>query len=131
MYAGAGIIGGTIVGAGNRIIANRSRGVSIFAGSKNVPILGNAIYANGSLGISLSDTDTPTPNDDGDADSGNNDLQNFPVIGPVTLGPATTAHVSGSLNSTANTAFRLEFFADAAAILTAMAKARYSSASSM
>ena len=60
-YDGKGIIGGTAAGAGNRIAFNSSFGVSIFAGSKNVPILGNEIYANGSLGITLSPcNDTPT-----------------------------------------------------------------------
>jgi hypothetical protein len=110
---GAGIIGGTAAGAGNRIALNSSLGVSISGGAKNVPILGNEIYANGSLGISLSGTGTPTPNDDGDADTGNNNEQNYPVISSVTIGPSTTVHVSGSLNSTPGSAYRVEFFANA------------------
>jgi hypothetical protein len=113
VYAGAGIIGGTGAGAGNRIAFSSSLGVSIFAGAKNVPILGNDIYANGSLGISLSGTGTPTQNDDGDGDPGNNNLQNYPVISTVTISPRTTVHVSGSLNSEADKAYRLEFFANA------------------
>lgn len=114
VFAGAGIIGGTAAGAGNLIAFNSSLGVNIFAGAKNVPILGNDIHANGSLGISLSGTGTPTLNDDGDADTGNNNLQNYPVIDTVTLVAATTVHIFGSLHSTPNTAFRLEFFANAA-----------------
>jgi CSLREA domain-containing protein len=116
VYDGAGIIGGTAAGAGNRIAFNSSLGVSIFAGAKNVPILGNEIYTNGSLGITLSGTGTPTSNDDGDADTGNNNQQNYPVISginSVTISPKTTVHVSGSLNSTASTTFRVEFFANA------------------
>lgn len=113
VYAGAGAIGGTAAGAANLIAFNSSFGVSVFAGAKNVPILGNRIYANGSLGISLSGAGTPTPNDDGDADTGSNNLQNYPVIDTVTISTQTMAHVSGSLNSTASTTFRLEFFANA------------------
>jgi hypothetical protein len=74
---------------------------------------GKAVYANGALGISLSPSDTPTPNDDGDADTGPNGLQNYPVVSLVTIDPHTAVHVSGSLDSTADTAFRLEFFANA------------------
>jgi CSLREA domain-containing protein len=112
VYAGAGVIGGTAAGAGNRIAFNSSYGIS-FASVPHVPILGNEIYANGSLGISLSGTGTPTSNDTDDADSGANNLQNFPVISTVTIGPKTTVHVSGSLNSEANKTYRLEFFANA------------------
>jgi hypothetical protein len=78
-----------------------------------VAILGNDIHANGGLGISLGNPSLPTPNDDGDADTGPNKLQNYPVISTVTIGPSTTAHVSGSLNSEANKTYRLEFFANA------------------
>jgi hypothetical protein len=78
-----------------------------------VAILGNDIYANGSLGISLSGGGVPTPNDDGDADTGPNNLQNYPVITTVTVSPKTMVHVSGSLNSEANKTYRLEFFANA------------------
>jgi len=113
VYDGKGIVGGTAAGAGNRIAFNSTSGVSIFATSKNVPILGNEIYANGGLGITLSGTSIPIDNDDGDADPGNNLQQNYPVISTVTINPKTTAHVAGSLNSAAGTAFRIEFFANA------------------
>jgi len=113
VYAGAGIVGGTTAGAGNRIAFNDTSGVTIFAGAKNVPILGNEIFGNGGLRITLSGANTPTPNDDGDADSGNNNLQNYPVIGPVTIDPATTVHFSGSLNSETDKTYLLEFFANA------------------
>jgi parallel beta-helix repeat protein len=111
--SGTGIIGGTSAGEGNRIAFSSSFGVSLNGGSANVPILGNEIYANGGLGISLSDSGAPTPNDDDDGDGGNNHLQNYPVISNVTIGPKTMVHVSGSLNSTASATFRLEFFANA------------------
>jgi hypothetical protein len=112
-YAGKGIIGGTAAGAGNRIAFNSTYGVSIFATAQNVPILGNEIYANGSLGITLNNSNVPTPNDDNDSDTGNNNQQNYPVISAVTISPKTTVHVSGSLNSTPSTTFRIEFFANA------------------
>ena len=57
--------------------------------------------------------DGVTPNDPGDADSGPNRLQNFPVLG-VALAGATT-RVSGTLNSSANTSFTVDFYASAAA----------------
>jgi len=108
-----GMIGGTVANAGNRVAFNSSLGISVISGAARVAILGNDIHANGSLGISLSGGGTPTPNDDGDADTGSNNLQNYPVISTVTIGPSTTVHVSGSLNSTASKTFRLEFFANA------------------
>ena len=48
-----------------------------------------------------------TPNDDGDGDIGSNNLQNYPVVSSAVSG-------STSLNSTANTEFRIEFFANTA-----------------
>ena len=53
-------------------------------------------------------------NDIGDSDDGFNNLQNFPVISTVQGGfPSVT--LTGSLNSTPNTVFRLEFFGNAGA----------------
>lgn len=110
---GGGTIGGTLASQGNRIAFNQGIGIALSGGTTNYAMLGNAIYANASLGIALSGG-TPTPNDDGDADTGPNGLQNYPVIPLVTIDPHTAVHVSGSLNSTADTTFRLEFFANAA-----------------
>jgi hypothetical protein len=78
-----------------------------------VAILGNVIHDNGSLGISLSGGGAPSPNDDGDPDTGSNNLQNYPIITTVAIGPNTTAHVSGSLDSTPGAVYRVEFFANA------------------
>jgi len=50
-----------------------------------------------------------TANDDGDGDSGPNNLQNFPVLTSATIGSTT---IEGTLNSTPDTEFRLEFFAN-------------------
>ena len=54
-----------------------------------------------------------TLNDSGDGDAGANNLQNFPLITNVAVGGGNTT-VTGTLNSLANTNFRLEFFASPA-----------------
>jgi CSLREA domain-containing protein len=105
-------IGGAQDGEGNTIAGNYKAGVvisnSIGGGAVNNRILRNSIHSNGGrsgLGIDLNG-DGVTENDLGDADDMcPNNLQNFPVItglkGKV---------ISGTLNSTPNTTFRLEFF---------------------
>jgi hypothetical protein len=112
LYGGSGTLGGETAGSGNHIAFNSSFGVSV-RNATGWEILGNDVSTNGGLGISLSGA-TPTPNDDGDADDGANHLQNYPVLDAVTIGAKTTANISGSLNSTTNTTFRIEFFASAA-----------------
>ena len=102
-------IGGTTSGAGNLIAFNGFDGIALAstAGTGN-SILRNSIYSNGGLGIDLSDNGV-TANDSGDGDSGPNTLQNFPVLtSAVSLSGDTT--ISGSLNSAANTTYRIEFF---------------------
>lgn len=82
----------------------------------------NSIFSNTELGIDLavpsSSTDTAfipgtgtTPNDPGDPDTGPNDLQNFPVINSAN----TAGVIGGTLNSTANTTFAIDFYSDTAA----------------
>ncbi|MBI4467706.1 MAG: choice-of-anchor D domain-containing protein, partial [Acidobacteria bacterium] len=67
------------------------------------------------LGIDLSD-DGRTANDAGDGDTGANNLQNFPVITSVgeliRLDLSRATVVEGRLNSTPNTDFTLQFFAN-------------------
>ncbi|MGA9827552.1 MAG: right-handed parallel beta-helix repeat-containing protein [Rhodanobacteraceae bacterium] len=112
-------IGGTDPGAGNLISFNGTNGISVSgATSTGWPIFGNSIYANGNMGITLNarcdnGAATPIANDDGDADSGANNRQNYPVITAVTISPMTMVHVSGTLNSTADSMFHVEFFANA------------------
>ena len=53
-------------------------------------------------------------NDIGDTDDGFNKLQNFPVVSTV-QGSFPSVTLTGSLNSTPNTVFRLEFFGNAGA----------------
>ena len=110
-------IGGTAAGAGNTIANNAFDGVAL---PTNAPtgnaIRGNSIFSNGTtaqrLGIDLG-TDGVTPNDAGDADTGPNNLQNFPVLASATSTGGST-NVTGTLNSTASTLFRVEFFSNAA-----------------
>jgi VCBS repeat-containing protein len=115
---GGNKIGGTETGAGNTIASNGFFGVSIRANNQSIPVLSNSIFSNVQLGIDLRGNDSSpygvTLNDPGDGDgSVANQGQNFPVITSVS-GSGSNATVSGTLNSTASTAFRLEFFASAA-----------------
>ena len=101
-------IGGTGPGQGN-LIAGNGKGVVV---NNNVPgtepvgnqILGNSIYANATLGIDLGD-DGPTPNHPTSPTPGPNDFQNFPV-----LTSASGNTIAGTLDSTADHTFTLEFF---------------------
>jgi CSLREA domain-containing protein len=104
------LIGGTNPGAGNTIANNCGQGIALPGASTSLPMLGNSIFANGGLGISLDGSSLPKPNDDGDGDSGPNNLQNYPVITSAVVS-AGMATISGTLNSTANTTFRVELFA--------------------
>jgi titin len=106
----------TIGGAGssgNRIAFTQTiyAGVRIRTGSTGNLIRGNAIFANGALGIDL-DAVGPTLNDNCDADTGANMQQNFPVLTQAVSGTGTG--VRGTLNSKANTTFLLQFFANPA-----------------
>lgn len=99
---------------GNSIAYNGHNGITVgitaadTAAIQNA-IRGNNIYLDGALGIDLGN-DGVTMNDPGDADTGPNMLQNFPVLTSVTLS-GSTATISGTLNSTPNSTFALDFFA--------------------
>lgn len=104
-------IGGTTAASGNVIAFNGEDGVQITdVGVVPVgnPILGNSIFSNGGLGINMS-VDTVTPNDAGDGDAGANNLQNFPLITNAQPGVGSL-RLTGTLNSTPNRTFRLEFY---------------------
>ena len=98
-------VGGTAA-AGNRIVSNGTNGVTINNGTGN-DIRANAIASNGGLGIDLENNGV-TANDLGDADGGGNGRQNFPVLAEASGG------VTGTLNSTPGTTFRIELFANTA-----------------
>jgi uncharacterized repeat protein (TIGR01451 family) len=95
----------------NTIAFNGGAGVAIASGTGN-PIQSNSIFSNGGLGIDLAPAGV-TPNDSGDGDSGANNLQNFPVLNSASSAGTSTT-IEGTLNSTAGTAFRLEFFSNQA-----------------
>ncbi len=117
-------IGGMAAGESN-IVAYNSGADNSFGATKGgiivgddfsslveTSILGNTIFANGGLGIDLAGNG-PTPNDTGDGDTGPNNLQNFPVLTSASIAGGT-ATIAGTLNSSANTQFTVEFFANAA-----------------
>ncbi len=93
----------------NRIRNNGGSGIAVLSGTGN-SIRTNAIHDNGGLGIDLG-ADGVTANDLGDGDAGVNNLQNFPDITSAT---AENGHVEGTLNSTADATFVIDFFASPA-----------------
>ena len=112
VFCANNLIGGTDAGAGNLIANNGLSGIEVtFDSCTGNQILGNSIYQNGRLGIDLNN-DGVTPNDIGDGDTGANNHQNFPVLDRVRTN-GTQVRITGSLNSTPNTDFRIEFFANA------------------
>ncbi|MBI3147288.1 MAG: IPTL-CTERM sorting domain-containing protein [Betaproteobacteria bacterium] len=72
-------------------------------------ITANSIYDNTDMGINL-DANGVAPNDPGDTDTGPNSLQNYPLL----TSASAWGVVAGSLNSTPNTAFTIEFFSSPA-----------------
>jgi parallel beta-helix repeat protein len=107
------LIGTTAPGGGNLIAYNgtdsNGPGVLVDLGTTHATIRGNSIHDNVNLGVNLGN-DGATPNDLGDGDTGSNSLQNFPVISSVIYGANTS--VAGRLNSTPNTDFQLDFYAN-------------------
>ena len=108
-FMGAQVGDAATPGSGNVIAFNTHNGVAV-TGDVGNPISRNSIFGNGGLGIDLGN-DGVTPNDAGDADTGPNDLQNYPVLTAVVY-DGSSARISGTLNSTANTTFRVEFFSN-------------------
>ena len=90
-------------------------GVHVYTGTGNT-ISGNTILSRtATLAIDLNAAGTWPPdgvtaNDPCDADTGPNNLQNYPVLTSAVAGASSTTIV-GTLNSTASTAYSLEFFA--------------------
>jgi hypothetical protein len=91
---GINAIGGEEPGAGNTIAFNGNDGV-LANGNTHIAILGNAIFANANLGIELL--------------GGANNNQAAPVLTSATS-DGTSTTVTGTLTSTPNTTFTLEFF---------------------
>lgn len=107
-------IGGSQPGEGNVVAGHLLNGITVGRSVAQVRVSNTAIHSNGWLGIDLIPTEYGygvTPNDAGDDDTGGNSLQNFPVLSKASSQGATTL-VAGNLNSTPNTTFDLEFFAN-------------------
>ncbi|HJR05874.1 MAG TPA: Calx-beta domain-containing protein [Pyrinomonadaceae bacterium] len=94
----------------NAIAFNTQNGilVNFFNTGTGNKFVANSIYSNGGAGIELGAAGV-APNDAGDADTGANNLQNFPIISIASANGGNTA-VSGSLNSTPNTTFDIQYF---------------------
>ena len=98
--ASKNIIGGPNVG--NIIADNTNAGVAVTGNSSTQNTISqNAIFGNGGLGIDLIN-----PNTNGGPQTGPNNLQNAPIL----TDGSTPGMVSGSLNSSPNTTFTVEFF---------------------
>jgi Tol biopolymer transport system component len=106
------IVGGTAAGEGNVFAFNAREGLTVASTSTGTRIQGNSIYSNANLGIDLN-SDGVTPNDAGDADTGGNNLQNFPALTSA-ISDAGSTTVAGTLDSNANSTFRVEFFSNPA-----------------
>jgi hypothetical protein len=107
-------IGGTETGAGNVVaFTENGSGISIIdPGSSGNAILSNSIFSNDRIGIDLGTWDGVTMNDATDLDTGPNGFQNFPVL--LAAGVAVTTQIDGTLNSTPDMQFRIEFFSNTA-----------------
>ena len=97
----------------NTIAFNTLDGVRILGGGSTFNrVWSNSIHSNDGLGIDLNG-DGVTANDSSDADTGPNGLQNSPVLTSAVSGPRTT--IAGTLSSTPNTSFGIEFFSNTTA----------------
>jgi CSLREA domain-containing protein len=106
-------VGGTAAGARNVISGNGHQGIRITIFSVDNAlgnaILSNSIHSNGRLGIDLGG-DGVSQNDEDDPDFGANNLQNFPDLVSAKKDTTGTTKISGTLNSTANWTFTVQFF---------------------
>lgn len=104
------LVGGIAPDERNIIANNAESGIAVFGGVLQASFRGNAIYDNSGLGIDFFNTG-PTLNDPGDFDIGPNNLQNYPLIVDAAA-TATSTWIAGFLDSTANTEFQIDFYAN-------------------
>jgi hypothetical protein len=113
---------GTPKGPSNNLIAfnaianNAGGGVVIdldeTGNSVGNSIVMNSIHDNGGIPIDLGE-DGVTPNHPGGSTTGPNHLQNYPVLLPPVTNADGTVTLSGTLNATPNSVFRVEVYASA------------------
>lgn len=101
---------------GNTIAFNGGPGIVIGGQATGNLISQNSIHSNATLGIDLSNdgitlNDVPPESDPPDQDTGANNRQNFPALTSVTDTGGGT-EIQGTLTSTLNSSFRIEFFAN-------------------
>ncbi len=121
------LIGGTAPGEGNIVTGNGRLvaygGICVEGGARGVGILGNSIYGNFGPAIDLN-RDGVTPNDPGDTDGGPNLRQNYPELRAAQSADGATT-VTGTLNSTTSSLFRIELFATDTPDGTGFGEGRY------
>lgn len=117
LIAGQGETGVRIFGdsfsnliARNVITSNGINGIKITENGTGNAIRENSVYSNGGIGIALG-LDGVTPNDQNDIDIGPNNLQNYPVLTVANIDGGGIA-IEGSLFSTADSQFIIEFFSN-------------------
>ncbi len=102
-------IGGTAAGAGNTIAFSTGAGVYVDAtGGTGNEIRLNSIFSSTGLGIALGSSTSVTLNNSA-GHVGPNDYQNFPVLNSVSSAGGMTT-VAGTLTSTPDTTFELDFY---------------------
>jgi hypothetical protein len=109
-------VGGSGAGQANVIAFNSPNGpgIQVQSSSNGNLISQNSIHDNANLGITLQFPGIPLANDACDVDTAPGNLgQNYPVITAAVIA-AGNVTISGTLNSTASTDFRLEFFSNTA-----------------
>ncbi len=121
--ASSNLVGGETPASANTIAFNAKDGVAVRDSTNSTDssvgnrILSNSIFTNGGLGIDLLgpgedyDTNVSATNDLVDADLGPNDLQNSPVVSSARASRRATT-IKGTLNSTPNTVFVVQLFAN-------------------
>lgn len=115
VIGGAGPDEGNIIAHNGHGSANFPSGVRIGATGLRNTLRGNRIYNNAQLGIDLLQPAGVTLNDAGDVDTGANNLQNHPVLTFARAYADGTTVIRGTLNSTPNTPFTLDFYSSDAA----------------
>jgi CSLREA domain-containing protein len=107
------LVQGNLIGTkkgGITALGNGLDGVTLNADADGNRILSNSIFANGEQGIDLG-VAGPTPNDLGDTDTGENRLQNFPVLSSAKTISGTTT-IEGTLNSRPFERYTIQFFSN-------------------